>query len=66
MLRAGFLRKLVSGEAVDIMFTLLHMNKKLLISTVFFFFIIVEKFLIFIIDVYIPNFFIYYISIHNT
>lgn len=35
MFRAGFSRKLVSGEAVDdVMFTLLLMNKKLLISTV--------------------------------
>lgn len=35
MLRVGFPRKLVSGEAVDdVMFTILLMNKKLLISTV--------------------------------
>lgn len=37
MLRAGLSRKLVSGEAVhDVVFTLLLMNKKLLISTSFF------------------------------
>lgn len=35
MFRAGFSRKLVSGKAVDdVMFTLLLMNKKILISTV--------------------------------
>lgn len=35
MFRAGFSRKLVSGEAIDdVMLTILLMNKKLLISKV--------------------------------